>query len=280
MQSPSTPKPVRLAHGLVENGRGQFLPVLSSALAQDILTRGYDARTLERVYANHPSGDLGLVGRIVDRVVLDLPVHQGLRERLDAAVGEICSAAYLTLRAGEPAFRLLSAPCGLGSELAGVAERLRARRPDVFSRLYTWGVDPDPDGRILPEAGRRTRAAGLETRFIREDLRRHREVDAVAAREGLFHLVSCIGLTQWYGPEETAELLRYYAGVLAPGGTLLMDRWEGVECSRVAAGLGVRMACQSPNAFHAAVRGAGLAVEREHPSGEGGCVLTVARKPR
>src|SRR5688572_24007847 len=173
MENPSTPRPVRLAHGLVASGQSRFLPVLSSALAQDVLTRGYDARTLDRVYANLPHGDLGPVGRIADRVVLDLPVHQGLRERREAAVGEICAAAVMAIRRGEAEFRMVCAPCGLGSEMLGAAERLRLARPETFARLRCWGVDPDLEGGLLPEATRRARAAGLNARFIREDLRRY-----------------------------------------------------------------------------------------------------------
>src|SRR5687768_3291057 len=91
IQSPTTPRPVRLAHDLAENGQGQYIPILSSALVQDILTHGYGARTLERIYANRPEGELGLVGKAADRLVLDLPVHEGLRERHQAAIGEICA---------------------------------------------------------------------------------------------------------------------------------------------------------------------------------------------
>src|SRR5689334_21740010 len=111
----STPRPVRLAHDLVENGQGRLLPALSSSVAQDILAGGYDALALQRVYANRTRG--GLVGRIADRVVLDLPVHQGLRERLEAAVGETYAAAVMAQRNGQEEFRVLFAPCGLGAEM-------------------------------------------------------------------------------------------------------------------------------------------------------------------
>jgi hypothetical protein len=278
MESPSTPRTMRLAHGLLENGRVGCLPILSSALAQDILTHGYDARTLDRVYSNHPTGDLGLVGKMTDRVVLDLPVHQALRERLEAAVGEICAAAVVAGRAGEPVFRLLSAPCGLASEIVGVADRLRTRHPELFSRLQCWGVDPDLDGNLLPEAGRRTRAAGLDARFIREDLRRRREVAAMVREEGPFHLVSCLGICQAFSPQDVASLVQYYAGIIAPGGTLLIDRWQPAEKSRVAKGLGAEVPCQPGREFETMLRGAGLVLDREHATGEGGCVLTIARK--
>ena len=277
IQHPATPRPVRLAHGLVEKGQSRFLPILSSPLAQEIISSGYDASTLDRVYANRPSG--GLVARLADRAVLDLPLHQGLRERYDATVGEICAAVVPAVRAGHPEFRVLFAGCGLASEMVGVAERLRDSRPEVLSRLRCWGVDPDLSGALLPEAARRARAAGVRAEFIQEDLRRHREVEGVTLREGPFDLVSCVGVTQLHLPEEVADLVRFYSRLLAPGGTLLIDRWQGEQSGPPTDGIGIRMRSWSAHSFQTMLRDAGLVVEREHATGEGGCVLTVARKP-
>src|SRR5688500_8516785 len=117
IQHPATPRPVRLAHNLVEKGQGRYLPILSSSVAQEILASGYDASALERVYENRTRG--GLVGRIADRMILDLPVHEGLRERLEAVTGEIFCAAVMAHRAGALEFRALFAPCGLGAEIVG-----------------------------------------------------------------------------------------------------------------------------------------------------------------
>jgi hypothetical protein len=277
IQSPSSPKPVRLAHNLVESGQSRYLPILSSPLAQDILCQGYDARTLERVYSNQPVGST-MVSRVADRLILDLPVHNALRERLQAAAGEICAAAVMAARAGEPEFRVLLAPCGLASEMLQVAERLRDGRQEVLDRMRFWGVDPDREGTLLREATRRTRAAGLKAQFIREDLRRHREVAATARREGPFHLVACLCETPKRSLAEVSALVRFYAGVLTAGGTLLIDRWEPAEKSRLSQGLGLRMQHHGAREFNEALRAAGFTIEREHPSGEGGCVLIVARK--
>ena len=267
-----------MAHDLVENGQSRFLPVLSSAVAQDILSRGYDAFTLDRIYSNAPSGDLGLVGKMADRTVLDLPVHQALRERLQASVGEIVAAAVMNVRTGETDVRVLSAPCGLGAELLRVCDRLRAEHPEVHGAVRCWGVDADPNGTLLPEAERRTRRSGAPVRFIREDLRRRREVSAVARREGPFHVISCMGITQKRTLAELTEMLQAYAGMLASGGTLLLDRWEAAEKSKFTIGLGLQMGRFSGQELKKALRAAGVVVEREHPTGEGGCVLLVARK--
>ena len=130
-QSPSTPAPVRLAHGLVVTGKSQALPLLTSALAQEILVRGYDSRTISRILENRPAGELGPVGRIMDGIVQGLPVHSAIRERRDAAVGEIAAAAVMALRGGQAEFRVLSAPCGLGFEIRGAAAKLPERSVDV-----------------------------------------------------------------------------------------------------------------------------------------------------
>jgi hypothetical protein len=274
----ASPRAVRLAGGLVQTGQTGFLPILSSALAQDILMRGYDARTLDRVYANRPCGDLGLVGRATDRVVLDFPMHQGLRERLQAAVGELCAAAVLRIREGEAEFRLLSSPCGLGAELAGVAERLRDQRPETFTRLRCWGVDPDPEATLLPEATRRLQAAGLRAHLIREDLRRRREVARVAAMEGPFHAICTLDAAPQLGLSEVKGLLAFYAGLLAPGGTLLVDRWLTTSKPRFAPGLLMPVRHHTAVQMQDVLRECGLTLEREHATGEGGCVVMVARK--
>jgi hypothetical protein len=274
-QHPATPRPVRLAHDLVENGQGRYLPVLSSTLAQDILSGGYTAQTLARVYENRTTGSL--FGRIAERVVQDLPVHQALRERLEAAAGEIFAAVSLAARAGEQDFRALFAPCGLGAEMLAVAQRLVRERPELSGRFRCWGVDPDRDGALLPELARRARETGLIANLIREDLRRHREVAAAAKCEGNFHLVSCIGLTQLFEAEEVGRQLRFCAGLLRPGGTLVIDRWQSADSPELASSLKVGMQPLSGGQLIEMLRAAGLEVEREHPTGEGGCVLLVAR---
>ncbi|MFN3649582.1 MAG: hypothetical protein ACK47B_08365 [Armatimonadota bacterium] len=279
IQNPSTPAQVRLAHGMMENGRTRYLPVLSSALAQDILTRGYDPRTLERIYANRADGELGPVGKVADRLVLNLPLHEALRERLEAATGEIAAAVALSVRAGAADFRLLSAPCGLANEVLGAARRLQARHPEALCVFRCWGVDSDADGSLLPEARRRAAAAGVRATFIHEDLRRLREVRGVVAAEGRFHFISCVGLLQRFSLTEARALVKFYAESLEPGGTLLIDRWNRTAPTRVAKGLGIEPPALSERELRSLLEDAGLALEREHPSGEGGCVLVVARKP-
>jgi len=275
MQSPSTPPPVRLAHALVEGGRSRALPLLSSPLAREILAAGYSPAALERIYANRGTG--GPLARFADRMVLDTPTQHALRERREAAAGEIRAAAVLACRAGAPEFRVLAAPCGLAADVRAAADTL-ADHPEVRTATRVWGVDADPDGRLLPEATRLAAAAGLRFEPIREDIRRLREVDAVAQKVGGFHLVSLVGLTDACPPSEVGRLVGYYAQRLLPGGTLLIDRWQPTDRTKLTQGLGaLPAACPAADLRRALAR-AGLEVEREHPTGEGGCVLMVARK--
>ncbi len=295
LDSPSLRTPVRLARGLVKQGQPQYLPVLSSALAQDLLERGYDALTLERVYQNRAAGDLGMVGRVADRVVLDLPVHSALRERLQAFTGEICAAAVVAVRNGESEFRLLSSPCGLGQELLSAGERLRATRPETFARLRCWGVDPDPQGEILPEARRRARELGFRVgteaptgraadgapsiEFLREDLRRRRGVSALVRNHGPFHFICCPGLALSHSVAEVTELIGFYTGLLAPGGQIAVDRWQAAETTRLDRCLSVPITHMARSEFRRILEKAGLEPIREHMTGEGGCVVTLAQRP-
>ena len=277
IQDPATPRQVRLAHGMVETGKGRWLPLLSSPLAQEILTHGYDPLALDRVYSDEVEDGSGMLARMADRVVLDLPLHRGLRERLEAIAGEIVAAVSLGLKHSDE-FRLLAAPCGLAHEPLRAAQRLLAARPESFAALRLWGVDADAEGTLLPEAARRAGKLGLRATFVHEDVRRLREIDPIVARHGLFHGICCAGLTQRHSATDVARLLQVYSGVLAPGGTLLLDRFEGDGQDRAGDVLAEGLPRLQGRAAHEMLAAAGLTIQREHATGEGGCVVTVARK--
>ncbi len=279
IQRPTTPRPVRLAHELVDTGKGRWLPLLSSPFARDLMTRGYDPFALDCVYAGRTEPKGGLFARAADRVVLDLPLHRGLRERRDAIAGEIVAAVAIASRAGTSEFRLLSAPCGLADEVLLAAARLKASRPEAFATLRVVGVDSDPEDNILREAAARAQTQAVPATFIREDLRRLKELEANVAAEGPFHAVSCAGLTHRHSAEDCAKLVQTYAGMLAPGGTLLIDRCEGDRSDEAGQVLAQKLPQIGVAAVHAMLKAAGLVIEREHPTGEGGYVVTLARKP-
>ena len=279
IQRPTTPRPVRLAHDLMDTGKGRWLPLLSSPFARDLMTRGYDPFALDCVYTGRTEPKGGVLARMADRMVLDLPLHRGLRERRDAFAGEIVAAVALAVRNGLREFRLLSAPCGLADEALHAAARLQASRPEAFAALRLVGVDSDPEDCGLRDAAQRAREQGVPATFIREDLRRLKELEAKVAADGPFHAISCVGLTQRHTAEDCAKLVQTYAGMLAEGGTLLIDRCEGDRSDEAGQVLAQSLPRVSGAAVHAMLKAAGLVIEREHPTGEGGYVVTVARKP-
>lgn len=270
------PRPVRLAHGLMERGQSRFLPMLSSRLARNILEGGYTPGMLEHVYSRRTCGHL--LGKVTDLLVLDLPVHSALRERFQATVGELCAAVVPVLRAGKAEARLFHAPCGLGSELVALAGRLDALEPGLVERVSGLAVDRDPQDQVLRLASRRLRDTGLKVRCLREDLRRRRGVSADVEAHGGYDVACCVGLRQELTGEETARQLAFVAGLLNPGGRLLIDRWNPVPPGS-RHGVGVPMCSTSAGELTRWLTEAGLVVEREHPTGEGGCVLVVARRP-
>jgi hypothetical protein len=276
LQRTSGRAPVRVATDLLGTGRGHLLPVLSSALAQDILRRGYDGGTLDRIYENKPRGSLGPIGRMADRVVLDLPIHHALRERLEAAGGEMLAAAVLHLKRDPGNLRILSVPCGTGSEWVLFANRLREIDPSLLERVRCWGTDRSRNS--LREAAARASRAGLSVEFLGPGASQQAEMARIAAEHGGFHLITAFGLTQQDGLQGIDSLLNEYAGYLASGGTLLFDRWEPGETTAVMKGLNIQVRHHPSREVYHALANAGLDLRREHPSGEGGCVLVVARK--
>jgi len=140
--------------------------VLPSALASDILLRGYDPRTLDRVYRDRAAGSLGPIGRVVDRLVLDMPLHEALRERFDAAVGELCAAVVGRTRESELPCRVLMAPCGLGREILAADSRLRIRHPELVNAVEWFAAENPVDPGVLVEAAERSAAAGVSVRWL------------------------------------------------------------------------------------------------------------------
>ncbi len=275
----TTPWSIRLAQQLLDRGRARFVHMVPSLTLQSIMRRGYDAETLQRIYRNVPEGEIGPYGAIVDRILLNSPLHQGLRERLQATIGEMTAAAVVALHGGTAEFRVLVAPFGCGAELEGLAARLRQRNPDLLPRVRCWGVDGTMNSSSRARMVRRLAEQGLSVRIAPEDLRRNREAPSIAAEVGPFHLISLVGAGQSVVPIELGRLVEQMSRCLAPGGTMLIDRWSPAESDRYAQGLGLSAQYLSAADLAAVLTTSGLVIEREHPTGEGGCTVTVCRKP-
>lgn len=264
-----------LMRGLVENGRAHLLPVLPSALASDILLRGYDPRTLDRVYRDRAAGSFGPIGRVVDRMVLDMPLHEALRERLDAAVGELCAAVVVRARENKLPCRVLMAPCGLGREILAADARLRVRHPELVNGVEWFGAENPVDPGVLAEAAERSAAAGVTVRWLARNPVTLK-LDDIGGRP--CDVIVGLGSTFQRSVGSVGSLIRTHASLLKSGGVLLVDRWDASGKHRLSRAMSIESTPVSRTELHRILRSAGLSVEREHPTGSGGCTLTVCRK--
>jgi len=249
-------------------GRVSSFPLLFSDQVRLILARGYDAFTTDRAYELTPHGWAGPIGRAADRRVLALPVHVALRERLAIVVNELEHAARSA--ANEPV-RVLSAPCGLIRDLTEAAARLS----DV---AVTWtAADLDDRGDVLPEAIRRSRAAGLDVAFLRGDLFDPATWNRLASRSP-FHVVSCIGLTAWVGLEEVGRLAERFHDFLVPGGTLLMDNWREETDAALARALDLPANYHDSLAFRRTLEREGFLLQNRRPTSREVNTLWILRR--
>lgn len=183
-----------------------------SDLAREGIERSGSYRFADHIYANRASGR-GLLGRALDRILLNLPATRAIRKRCP----ESTSAMHDALRAHESSgsaepFRLLTVPCGLPRDAADFADSIQrdpSRSPVHFE--YT-GMDIDPA--VL--------AAARD--FLAHSAVRHAHwtegnaLDADAFPHGDFHYIGSTGLGEFL---DDADLSRFFANVhehLASGG--------------------------------------------------------------
>ena len=232
-----------------------------------ILMRKYDAFSTDYAYETNPASLLGPLGRPAARQVMNYPLHVAMRERL-AIVADALAEAVLR-RPG--AMRVLSAPCGLGRDLITAAERLGPRANVIWEAL-----DLDARGDVIPEARRRTAAAGLPVAFYREDLLDPAGL-AARAQTRPYDVVNCIGLATWLSLAEVERLARFFHDlVLWPGGALVIDNWAPHDHSRSGEDLEIFAGARAPNSFRAALEAAGFAIAREQTTTNGACTVYVA----
>lgn len=213
----------QLAWQFVVRGRPHYLALLLSDFGRDIVTRKYDAFTTDRAYGCKPAGALGPLGRVLDRLVAGLAVHETLRQRLDVVVGRL--ERELTQLPGDQPARLLSAPCGLARDVTLLATRLRQVDPRRPTPLIV-AADLDATGDVLDEARRRATQAGIYLVSIQDDLFQPVHLPTVVREHGPFDVVSCIGLVSWLSESELDELFRTLRGLVRPGGLLLIDNFR------------------------------------------------------
>jgi hypothetical protein len=265
-----------LAWDFVRRGRPQYLALLLSDYGRDIVTRKYDAFSTDRAYANRPAGLLGPVGRLIDRAVLDFPVHASLRERL-AIVTSLLADEITTFGSRDEApIRVLSAPCGLARDLIATATTLRERDSELAARLQLVAADLDESGDVLPEVARRSAAARVGMQLVKDDLLRPDALRTLAA-EGGFDVVNCIGLISWLTPDEVRRLFVELRGFLHSGGALIVDNFRWHSQSHLGADLEIHITYHAPGVVNDALRAAGFEVERQHETSQSVCYVLKAR---
>lgn len=241
---------------MAKTGRVHYVALLLSDYGRQILTDKYDAFTTDKAYTVEPGGLLGPVGRLIDRFVLNFPLHVALRQRLALVVDTLTRQIEARVPRDGPV-QVLSAPCGLARDVITTAQRLREGDGDI--PLELTGVDIDETGTVLEEAARRAAAAGVEMEFLREDLfAPETTLSARASQASGFDLVNSIGLTAWIDLPDVERLAARYAELLAPGGSLVIDNFREHKHSHLGDLLEMPTRYHPEDAFRAALESAGF----------------------
>lgn len=256
--------------------RWRYLARFPSNHAWMVLRRKYDAVVTDRAYENRPESWLGPLGRWADRRVLDYPVHVGLRQRLELVTDALVEAITERAEGGTSIVRVLSAPSGLCRDLILATTRARDERGVALEQVELHGLDLDASGEVIPEAQRRLAVAGLDVTFHHEDVFSAVGPAQVAARDGQFDIVNCIGLASWISIDEVEQLAASFRRLLAPGGVLLIDNFAWHDHSDMGADLEIDTVYHPPEEFIARLERAGFRVSTIRPTANGVCTLHVA----
>lgn len=250
-------------------GRPQYALLLLSDYGRAILDRKYDAFTTDLAYVKQPSGRLGPIGRLIDRIVLNVDLHVDLRDRLRIVTAALVRVVEARRAAGADPVRVLTAPAGLCRDLIGAVDRLRRLDRGVTQHLDLWAADLDERGDVIPAAERRCGAAGLAVRFCRTDLL-DAEAVSTALGGGRFDVINCIGFTPWLTMAEIEHLLQFISrDLLVAGGFLIIDNFARHSTSHTGPHLEIYTAYQDPALLTAAFDEAGLQIIQQQVTGRG-----------
>jgi cyclopropane fatty-acyl-phospholipid synthase-like methyltransferase len=174
---------------------------------------------------------------------------------------------------------VVSVPCGLVRDLCTVHKALRVHRTDLGRRLRLFGLDLDHEGRVLDEAQRRARAAGVPIRLVQANALEDAPWTWLRQTAGWLTVVNCIGLSPWLSPEEMQALLRRCAEHLRPGGQVLLDRFNQGKHNKLGEQAEILAHYHTDEDYRAYVRAAGLTVQTWEHLGEHEGMGYVLRKP-
>lgn len=257
--------PGRLVLRNLLRGRPQYLPLLLSDYGRAILAHKYDAFTTDLAYVKQPSGRLGPLGRLIDRIVLNVDLHADLRDRLRIVTAELTQTAQERRQDGAGPVRVLTVPSGLCRDLILAFGGLRLGRSSNAEDPDLWAIDLDERGDVIPEAERRCREAELAVRFCRADLLDGDAVRAALGDDPRFDVVNCIGLTPWLTLAEVERLVRFIGqDLLRPGGYLIVDNFARHSTSHTGPHLEIVTAYHDVASLAVAFANAGLTIVRRH----------------
>lgn len=205
-----------LAGKLRREGRYGFLSLYHllrlSDFGREGIERSGSFRFADHLYANRASGR-GVMGWIIDRVLLSLPAARAMRQRCTESTATMRQAysKYLASGHGGP-FRLLTVPCGLPRDVRDFAKAMRLNHPTAIAGIEYTGLDLDPAVLIAARAFL-GEAIASEPRWLEGDA-----LDAGSFPESSFHFIGSTGLGEFLDDEQILRLYANVHGHLAPGG--------------------------------------------------------------
>lgn len=163
----------------------------------------------DHMYQNQPSGR-GWFGRLLDRLLLNLPATVAMRSRCARATEELERAFRNHIQRTDAPFRILTIPCGLPRDFRDFVELLS---PAESQRIHYRGVDIDPVVVRAAEAFLKECHIGRKS-FV--------EASAITPKgfaAANYDFISSTGLGEFL---DDPDLAIFYANVrraLVPGGT-------------------------------------------------------------
>ena len=201
---------------LIKERKLHFLPVYwlmrLSALGREGIENSGSYRFADHAYRSDPSGR-GTLGKLIDRLLLNLRATQAFRERCSQAQTAIRNALEVHSRRnpGQP-FHVLSVPCGIPRDVFNLSHRLSHEAPGLLPCIHYCGMDLDP------EALRHAKDLLLESALENLEFHHGDALDAQSFPQKRFHCIVSTGLGEFLSD---SELSAFYANIydaLEPGG--------------------------------------------------------------
>lgn len=198
---------------LLREGKLHLLPIYAllwtSTLGREGIERSGSFAFADHLYRRQPSGRFG-IGIVIDVLLLRLPAARSFFNRFQFVKEQLMAE----IDAGGRPLTVVSVPCGIPRDLAGVAEQVAARGKERPRALQLQGVDIDPA------------AVEAAAEFLRQ-----REVTTIALHvgdafdpsfvPGSADVICCTGLTEFLEDGDVARLFSLFWKRLSPGGLLI-----------------------------------------------------------